>query len=125
MNTGGGIVSLKNFVLEDVYLPSGVELDSKLDQIFGNFSDFLSKLRPSPGYKEVERSPYDGQEGIHAAREGQIADLLGRSLKPKAQISTLMTYSFTASLHLKVGRRFNFLMQSSMNGGKAELKLAS
>lgn len=152
-NTGGGIVSLKNCVLEDVYLPSGVELDSKLDQIFGNgtttsdsgndlvdyagfltaeweiprevlligntesgmhecfvinydlakfpqhsvlyldnesddgfvlvaesFRDFLSKLRPSPGYKEVERSPYDGQEGIHAAREGQIGDLLGKLL---------------------------------------------
>lgn len=148
-NTGGGIVSPKNCVLEDVYLPSGVELDSNLDQIFGNgttsnsssndlvdyvgflteeweiphevllightesgmhecflinydlanfpqhsvlylgnesddgfvlvaesFNDFLSKLRPVPGDEEVERSPYDGQEGIHAARGGQIGDLL-------------------------------------------------
>ena len=152
--TGGGAISFENCVLDNVYLPSGVELDSKLNRIFGNdtttndsendlvdyagflteeweipkevlligcaesgmhecfvinyhlqqfprhsvlyldnesndgfilvadsFSDFLSKLRPAPDYKEVERSPYHGQEGIHAVREGELGDMLEKLLQ--------------------------------------------
>lgn len=151
--TGCGAISFKNCVLDNVYLPSGVELDSKLNRIFGNdtttndsendlvdyagflteeweipkevlligcaesgmhecfvinyhlqqfprhsvlyldnesndgfilvadsFSDFLSKLRPAPDYKEVERSPYHGQEGIHAVREGEIRGSLAKAI---------------------------------------------
>ncbi|KGM18702.1 SMI1/KNR4 family protein [Corynebacterium auriscanis] len=147
--TGGGVVSFKNCVLDNVNLPSGMEFDSKLDRIFGNgtttngsdndlvdyagflteeweipkgvlligcaesgmhecfvinyelrefpphsvlyldnesddgfvlvadsFSDFLSKLRPDPDYKESERSPYRGHEGIQAAREGELGEIL-------------------------------------------------
>lgn len=45
-----------------------------------SFSDFLSKLRPAPDYKEVERSPYHGQEGIHAVREGEIRGSLAKAI---------------------------------------------
>lgn len=46
--------------------------DDGVTLVTESFSDFLSKLRPIPGYEEFERSPYDRQEGIHAASHGGL-----------------------------------------------------
>lgn len=74
-----------NYGLVDFPHHSVLYLDSESNEEFvfvaDSFSNFLSKLRPAPNYKEVERSPYDGQEGIHAALHGQIGGALAEVLE--------------------------------------------
>lgn len=74
-----------NYGLVDFPHHSVLHLDSESNEEFvfvaDSFSNFLSKLRPAPNYKEVERSPYDGQEGIHAALHGQIGGALAEVLE--------------------------------------------
>lgn len=45
------------------------------------FTDFLNKLQPSPDYKERIQSPFDGQEGIHAALSGRLGNALSEAIK--------------------------------------------